>query len=235
MQLGRCPTLEQRRLLTNSARQVIYCAIGVGYKFSIRQQDKGAARGASKHAQSLLPNAEFWGNLFGLVRDGIAFTLGGGAKNSTDVDQKAARATASGVSGAASTEGLLAAGDGDAAAEVVHASGEPTALHVAATTGDVGKLKALLKARPANGLDVDAGDRRQFTAYHQACALGHPECVQALVRAKASTTLRNDVGLTGWEMAQQMKRKDVEKVLLHYASKGNRALHTESLTIPAIV
>ena len=48
------------------------------------------------------------------------------------------------------------------------------------------------------------------------------------------TTLLNDVGLTGWQMAQQMKRKDVEKVLLHYAKKGNKALAAESEVVPVI-
>ena len=75
----------------------------------------------------------------------------------------------------------------------------------------------------------------------QACAQGHAEIVQALVsKGKVDTSLLNDVGLTGWQLAQQMRRKDVEKVLLHYASKpkggaNTNHLRAESLVIPAIV
>ena len=56
---------------------------------------------------------------------------------------------------------------------------------------------------------IDAGDHRQYTAFTAACAGGHAECVSLLMEAGCNTELACDVGLTGWELAEQLKRHNV--------------------------
>ena len=136
--------------------QGVYLAIGVGYQATFKRGGGGV----------LVPNAAFWMNIAGLVRDGIAFTLAGGRKPVAGPPSKAAGAVAG-------REALLGGGAarGESAAEAAsgpaHAQrGDPTPLHFACTIGDLARVKAALKDKPA-GLDFDAGDRRQFTAYHQ--------------------------------------------------------------------
>jgi hypothetical protein len=74
--------------------------------------------------------------------------------------------------------------------------------------GAAAKLRALLQQQGVD-LDINAGDQRRFTAFHCACAAGHVECVRALLAAGCDTTLRNDVGLSGWELAHELHRASV--------------------------
>jgi hypothetical protein len=80
--------------------------------------------------------------------------------------------------------------------------------------------------------------------------------VQALVRAKVDTSQLNDIGLTGWQLAEEMRRRHVSKVRGHiavpvqphtervsplrqvlsrYAKKGHTLLEAEALTMPKIL
>eukprot|EP01048_Picozoa_sp_COSAG05_P012470 COSAG05_NODE_1249_length_5388_cov_42.102477_6_plen_228_part_00 len=88
----------------------------------------------------------------------------------------------------------------------------PTEVHRAAATGDAKALAQLLQAaagsngRPPPGC-FDSGDVKRWTAFHIACAGGHVACCQLLLQSKAcDVTLRNDEGLTGWELAEQMQQ-----------------------------
>ena len=56
---------------------------------------------------------------------------------------------------------------------------------------------------------LDAGDSRNYTAFHVACAGGHVECVRLLCQAGCDTEVVNDVGLTGWELAAQLQRTKI--------------------------
>jgi hypothetical protein len=164
--------------------------------------------------------------IWGLVQDGCAFTLavsrGGGV----------AAARRPGGGGQAVGSGGGSAGGPNAAAAVGSGKGggaggssrlglAPQAtrgqgagpLHHAASVGDATKLQALLAAMAmAEGggqPKIDAGDHRQYTAFTAACAGGHAECVSLLMEAGCNTELACDVGLTGWELAEQLKRHNV--------------------------
>jgi len=56
---------------------------------------------------------------------------------------------------------------------------------------------------------IDAGDKRNFTAFHIACAGGHAEIVRELLEAGCDCDLVNDSGVDGWELAASLRRADV--------------------------
>eukprot|EP01051_Picozoa_sp_SAG22_P017840 SAG22_NODE_2848_length_2160_cov_6.810771_2_plen_246_part_00 len=89
--------------------------------------------------------------------------------------------------------------------------GAPTTLHVAASLADVGRLRKLLATGAGGGQPkgLDSGDRKQYTAFHVACAGGHVECVRLLLAAGCDVTLLNAAGLTGWELAETLRRTHV--------------------------
>ena len=78
--------------------------------------------------------------------------------------------------------------------------------HAAATNNPVALQNGLTRASPAN---INVGDHRGFTPFHVGCAAGHVACVNALLRAGCDTALLNDTGLTGWQLAEQLKRDKV--------------------------
>ena len=49
----------------------------------------------------------------------------------------------------------------------------------------------------------------RYTPFHVACAGGHVRCATLLRNAGADTSLRNDIGLTGWELAAELRRADI--------------------------
>jgi len=49
----------------------------------------------------------------------------------------------------------------------------------------------------------------RYTPFHVACAGGHVRCATLLRNAGADTSLRNDIGLTGWELAAELRRGDI--------------------------
>ena len=56
---------------------------------------------------------------------------------------------------------------------------------------------------------INAGDQRRFTPFAVACAGGHAVCVAVLLEASCDTTLACDTGLTGWELAADLRRAEV--------------------------
>ena len=56
---------------------------------------------------------------------------------------------------------------------------------------------------------LDAPDGRGYTPLHVACAGGHADCVVALCQAGCQTEMKNDVGLTAWDLATQLHRAEV--------------------------
>ena len=56
---------------------------------------------------------------------------------------------------------------------------------------------------------LDAPDGRGYTPLHVACAGGHADCVVALCQAGCRTEMKNDVGLTAWDLATQLHRTEV--------------------------
>ena len=49
----------------------------------------------------------------------------------------------------------------------------------------------------------------RYTPFHVACAGGHVRCATLLRNAGADTSLRNDIGLTAWELAAELRRDDI--------------------------
>lgn len=141
----------------------------------------------------------FWRNFVGLVRDGAAF-----AASMATANAPGTRANLLG------NEASRVVGSGRPSASGVWLQakrGEPTALHRAVATGNLSMLQQCLAS--ASPHTIDAGDRCAFTPFHVACAAGHVGCVKALMQAGCQTHLRNNVGLTGWELAEGLRRDDV--------------------------
>ena len=140
----------------------------------------------------------FWRNFVGLVRDGAAF-----AASMATANAPGTRANLLG------NEASRVVGSGRPSASGVWLQakrGEPTALHRAVATGNLSMLQQCLAS--ASPHTIDAGDRCAFTPFHVACAAGHVGCVKALMQAGCQTHLRNNVGLTGWELAEGLRRDD---------------------------
>ena len=85
--------------------------------------------------------------------------------------------------------------------------GETTPLHYAAATGDAAKLEKVVATCSPD--ELNAGDKRQYTAFHIACAGGHVQCVRALLVARCDATLLNDAGYDGWQLAGSLHRAEV--------------------------
>ena len=75
--------------------------------------------------------------------------------------------------------------------------------------GQTDKLKKLLKKD--GGKEINLGDGRGFTAFHHACANGHPDCVKQLLVHNCDTLLLNDAGKTGWDLAAATRKTDVRQ------------------------
>ena len=91
-------------------------------------------------------------------------------------------------------------------------AGRALPLHIAASSGDVKQMAACILSQRSKAKSkalLDGGDHRQYTPFHMACAGGHVDCVRLLLDAGCDTALRNDEGLTGWELAAQLQRIDV--------------------------
>ena len=96
----------------------------------------------------------------------------------------------------------------EAAAELLAEGGSPqkqassrgsrSALHAEAAIGNATQLSELLRK---GELETNAGDQHGWTAFHCACAGGHVDCIHELLNAGCDTTLVNETGLSGWELA----------------------------------
>ena len=147
-------------------------------------------------------------NIFSLAADGVQFTLSGGRGRGGD-DGGGGYSSIAGASEAPTAAAREPAGRDKRAAFADsrgRGGGERTALHAAAAVGDTHTLQKLLRSQAKL---LDAGDSRNYTAFHVACAGGHVECVKALCQAGCDTEVVNDVGLTGWELAAQLQRTKI--------------------------
>ena len=147
-------------------------------------------------------------NIFSLAADGVQFTLSGGRGRGGD-DGGGGYSSIAGASEAPTAAAREPAGRDKRAAFADsrgRGGGERTALHAAAAVGDTHSLQKLLRSQAKL---LDAGDSRNYTAFHVACAGGHVECVKALCQAGCDTEVVNDVGLTGWELAAQLQRTKI--------------------------
>ena len=142
----------------------------------------------------------FWRNFVGLVRDGAAFVASMATGNAPVARANLLANEASRVVG--SDRSSVGGG-----VWLQAKRGEPTPLHHAAASGNLTMLQHCLAS--ASPPTVDAGDQRAFTPFHVACAAGHVACVKALMQAGCETHLRNDIGRTGWELAEDLRRHEV--------------------------
>lgn len=152
--------------------------------------------------------------IWGLVQDGCAFTLA--------VSRGAARRTA--TSGdVENNDAAVSIGDVAAASNsnsIVRAKrGQAGPLHHAASVGNATQLRTLLAAGAS--IDINSGDSRQYTPFAAACAGGHAECVTVLLEAGCDTQLACDTGLTGWELAEGLKRHEVLDLQTRDCSNAN--------------
>lgn len=138
-----------------------------------------------------LPHRTFWGELAGLVRDGVSFVAHGGGTSGSAAAGGGGGGSGSGSHGNAGLKaGLLAQGERPDQAP----RGVATPLHIAAQLGDGKGLWNLLQGDKRFRPPIDGGDARRYTALHCACAGGHAECAQMLIDAGCDTTLTNDIG-----------------------------------------
>ena len=107
--------------------------------------------------------------------------------------------------------------------------GTANVLHRACSTGNEAQLRnGLLTSGKAL---LNAGDERRYTPFTVACASGHAGCVKLLLHVGADAALRNDVGLTGQELAQQMQRLEVLAVLTARDKAPTAAAHAEQMPV----
>ena len=83
-------------------------------------------------------------------------------------------------------------------------------------------MRAALFAHPGTVLP------RCVEACPVACANGHADVVKALLKAGCSTSMLNDSGRTGWDLAQEMGRTNVTELLSKLATKGSKKLSAEA-------
>jgi hypothetical protein len=84
-------------------------------------------------------------------------------------------------------------------------------IHDAAQSGDLEKVKALLKANPELVFSKDDGGH---TPLHFAAAQDHKDVVELLLASKAEVNAKNVVGLTPLHCAASQGHKDIVKLLL---------------------
>ncbi|KAM4676043.1 ankyrin repeat domain-containing protein 26 [Discoglossus pictus] len=108
-------------------------------------------------------------------------------------------------------------------------------LHRAASSGDVPKIKQLLKKHDINQLD-----KENRTPLHLACANGHTEAVAVLVESKSKLNLCDNDNRSPLMKAIQCQQERCATILLEHEAdpnlvdiKGNAALHLAAL-IPSI-
>lgn len=160
---------------------VIYLAIGVAV---------GHRSGTLAH-----PHRARWMALISLVVDGIAFTRAGFRNEQANSHGGVAAPSSSDLRGS-----LL-----PRAVRVAATRGHTTTIHAAAAMGDAVRLQEALHSDAC----VTAGDKRQYTAFHIACAGGHVACARLLLEARCDPTLLNDAGRTGWQLAESLHRTEV--------------------------
>ena len=94
------------------------------------------------------------------------------------------------------------------------ATGERTALHEAAESGDIAKVKKLLEA----GAAVEARAEHGRTALHYAAGKGHFVIVKLLLEAGADVEARDKDGRTALHVAAEVGLADVVTALLAHGA-----------------
>ena len=182
----------------------------------------GAAITWSRNGHRLeLPNRSFWTSVGGMVIDGVGYAGQMLGLVSTD---GASLAIEHGADSSAANDGLeqglLRGQSSGSVQEAKQASqGEGTAWHQLAMVGNAASSN--LAQRTSTDRDrVDAGDHRRYTPYMLACAGGHQECVQLLLSGGCNPALCNDTGRTGYELAAELHRTDLQRYLQSWGGVG---------------
>jgi ankyrin repeat protein len=104
-------------------------------------------------------------------------------------------------------------------------SRERTALHLAAALGYEACMEEIMySAREASTQNstkaegfIDLQDDRMWTALHYAAAGRFPRICKKLLEHKASTTLRNQEGLTAFDLAKSEGHRETQEAIARYA------------------
>jgi hypothetical protein len=171
----------------------------------------GTLLGVGHSSETLAGHRTFWRHVVGLVRDGVSFTIstatGGRASGESRAGLLASTDAEQADAGSSKATGDHIASAPPSSRGVRAKRGASSALHHAAATGNTSALQRCLIS--ASHAVIDSGDQRGFTPFHVACAAGYTACVESLTAAGCDTELLNDVGLTGWDLAAELKRDAV--------------------------
>lgn len=179
---------------------VLYMGGGTMYNHHVNGTNGGNA----------LPNNHFWSNMYGLVGDGISFSL---ASVRTGLAQSGSTA-GGGPPGGSGPAGRNSAGALLAEWQSVQTRSPRAArspLIEAAMLGSKSKVSKLLKRLPPEEQVrlMDQADTRGCTAFHHACGNGHASMAEQLARAGCDTACVDDRGKTGWDSAIETRRDAV--------------------------
>lgn len=188
-----------------------------------------------KDGYEALPNITFWVDTLGLIKDGVTYTsimAGGDAPPGYERlgpgRKKLGKTVAAGETEEESAVRAaldLANSQWEGTKKQAKMTQERSRLIEASMLGEKEKVKSYAKKDKGT---LDLGDKRGFTAYHHGCANGHADVVKALLKAGANSAMMNDGGRTGWDLAHQMGRGDVEDLLSKLAAKGSKKLKLEA-------
>jgi ankyrin repeat protein len=91
-----------------------------------------------------------------------------------------------------------------------------TPLHLAATNGDSGPLKALIAA----GADVNARDKEDNTPLHMAAYAGKSEAARLLLEAGADVNAKSTGGRTPLSLARKTRADETAGIISLWVLKG---------------
>lgn len=91
-----------------------------------------------------------------------------------------------------------------------------TPLHLAATNGDSGPLKALIAA----GADVNARDKEDNTPLHMAAYAGKSEAARLLLEAGADVNVKSTGGRTPLSLARKSRADETAGIISLWVLKG---------------
>ena len=187
-----CETYSPRSQLSWGVAFLITLALGVAVYLV-----GGSRAGTRRHPHTLI-----WRELWALLVDGWSFARGVGDGHSLRDAQAADDSPRSSL--LPHTAAVVEATKTTPARQATR--GPTTPLHQAVAIGNTRAVQKLLQA----GCDtIDAGDKRNFTAFHIACAGGHTEIVRELLEAGCDCNLVNDSSVDGWGLAASLRRLDV--------------------------
>ncbi|KAL8903833.1 MAG: hypothetical protein Q9207_003663 [Kuettlingeria erythrocarpa] len=94
------------------------------------------------------------------------------------------------------------------------------ALHMAASNGDVGRVKKVLQGKAKPFIDVDAADEEGRTPIVYASCFGHEEVVLALIEAGADVDKKDRNQWTALMWAMTNRHKHIAKLLLDHGASS---------------